>query len=228
MTDSFLLPSDITLLRDTPLDLYRLEMTIRDFYLNIPTDLFGIGYSIPELFLECENNLNFSIILVWSIFNTNNSYIGEESYDKCEEDLGRIKKNIDKSKKSIINMSSDEKLDYLVISHMALLNETILSLCFFPFKNIKKYNNLDEFVGFLFLEFSSAVSYLGGLTSEQVVSQPKFPSEIRLKPSKESEEHEKTFNKPLTKDETTDTDKLKLAEEFFKDEGGEDEFQEGE
>lgn len=217
-----MMPREVTILRECPIDLWEVEREVRKFYLSIPINLEKKDNELSISIMKCVRYSNSAINLVWGLFKKEDLDI--EEYDKCELNLGRIRKHIIKTQKNLINLSSDEKTISEVTSSLSIMDEAISLLCVHCFLRVKKDVEIKNFLKLLFMEFSNFVSYLGALTGEEVTTPPKFPTEIKLKPSLykkemgESEEEKIIGIGEPKKEEMTELEEQEEGEGYIEEE----------
>jgi len=234
-------------IRKSPIDTLDIELGVRDFYLSID---FESEDFLAEIF-EAKHILESARIMVFNLINPyENEYIKEyeAGYKLLSENSGRADRYLDELERDTLTkyeMSighnkepKKHQQSYFIINYVRKLDVLMEHLVYYPLKNaflkfqkpfykdgeeVKKDEDL--FCYFVFVELFKSSQILGNIMYE------------KKKTTGGTTSYETTYeNQPdelpknvKTKDETTDTDKLQQAEEFFKDEiGGENELKEEE
>lgn len=189
------IPFDLIEIEKAPINLWDIEMNIRDFYrlMNITRTS---NEEMRDRILLAREKLDIARILLSNLISPeDNEYVArcKRAYEWMLDDLGRIDKNINEIEKDI--MEKHEQISRVGLKipnsvqlkvYRTLLNKCMLHLVYYPIKNgyerfckpIKKdgvFIVRDEslFIYNLFRELHLSASSLGSLASQDIKANPR-------------------------------------------------------
>ena len=101
-------PPNLSIMRDSLINISDIEFKLRDFYLSIPYELNEDDEQIAMI-INAEGHLNSAINLVWNLFKSEGEYITEDFLKDCEEKLGRVRKHIRVNRQNSLHISTLDK-----------------------------------------------------------------------------------------------------------------------
>lgn len=181
--------NDLSFFRECPVDLFDIEMKMRDFYITI--DIDEAEENVRGNCLDARVHLSIALALLRNILSEDNEQISKyENYLKLmNENLGRAEKRLNEVESEALQkidfiIKLDTKvpsLNPMVRKYITLLITYLDTLIYFPVKiSFDKYKkqNLDKelFVYSIFRQLFSASESLGSLTAEKTKALKTFDS----------------------------------------------------